>query len=439
MTFNEQIRSYLYQNKEYVDNRIEEGIELFRKGNAKISFVDKNGDPLKSVKVKATMKRHEFSFGANLFMLDEISNPEKNEKYKEYFKKLFNTATLPFYWCDIEPEKGKPRYEKDSPKVYRRPAPDLCVEWCKENLITPKAHCLNYDQYTPSWVEYKSVEAVKTALKKHFKELSERYAESIYPWEVTNETFFENNKTVFYEEDDYAEWSFKKAEEYFPKNELIINEAMYQSWETFAGNRTPYYMQIKALLDKGCRIDAIGIQYHMFWQRNDMALDRLKTAYDLKRFYKVLDKYDDFKKPMQITEITIPAYSLEEDDEKLQAEILTMLYKVWFSHKNIEAIIYWNLPDGYAAFAPEGSEDGENYYHGGLIRYDFTKKPAYEALDNLINEEWCTKIEEEVNGVLEFRGFFGEYEIEAEANGQKIKISFTLSKNNINNEITIEV
>ena len=65
-----------------------------------------------------------------------------------------------------------------------------------------------------------------------------------------------------------------------------------------------------------------------------------------------------------MTEVTIPAYSNSEEDEALQAEIIEKLYSIWFSHSNMEQIIYWNLVDGYAAFAPQGDMTaGENYYY----------------------------------------------------------------------------
>ena len=74
------------------------------------------------------------------FMLDELETEEKNKKYKKCFAELFNMATLPFYWRDLEPEKDKQRYDKDSPKIYRRPATDLCIEFCEEHGIEPREH-----------------------------------------------------------------------------------------------------------------------------------------------------------------------------------------------------------------------------------------------------------------------------------------------------------
>ena len=116
------------------------------------------------------------------------NSAEKNEIYKARFAEAFNLATLPFYWKDLEPERGKPRYAKDSPRVYRRPSPDLCVEWCESNGIEPKEHCLNYpaDYTCPDWAKGE-VQKEKAFLEKRFRELAERYAGRIPMWEVTNE------------------------------------------------------------------------------------------------------------------------------------------------------------------------------------------------------------------------------------------------------------
>ena len=81
-----------------------------------------------------------------------MARDELNKKYRDDFKKYFTTATVPFYWNGLEPEKGKPRFDKNSEKIYRRPAPELCVEYCEENGINPKLHCLVYDKFLPDWL-----------------------------------------------------------------------------------------------------------------------------------------------------------------------------------------------------------------------------------------------------------------------------------------------
>jgi GH35 family endo-1,4-beta-xylanase len=198
-----------------MNTTVQANIERYRKGDAKFEIVDENGVPVSNAKVTVKQKTHEFKYGANIFMLDELETDEKNQVYKDAFKQIFNIATIPFYWSDLEPEQGKPRYAVDSPKIYRRPPIDLCVNYCLENGIEPKAHCLNYDNFKPEWLKDADVPTYKRALDKRFRELAERYADIIPSWEVTNETLILNSNGMhfskFYYEDDFVEWSFLTA------------------------------------------------------------------------------------------------------------------------------------------------------------------------------------------------------------------------------------
>lgn len=424
-------------NKAYMQDRVQSGIEANRKGLATLSFVDAEGQPVSNVHVEVRQKTHDFKFGANIFMLDELEIEEKNAEYKKRFRELFNLATIPFYWSDLEPEQGHPRFSKDSPKIYRRPAPDLCMEFCSENGIEPKLHCLNYDQWTPLWVP-DDVQNVKKYMDKRFSEIAARYANTIPSMEVINETLCPQGKktdsrqgTRFFREPDIVEWSFEHARKYLPANKLIINEATDFVWgEAFKHNRSQYYMQIERALAKGASIDSIGMQYHMFYRAEE---EQARTAakYDPRLLYEVMDRYADFGKPLQVTEITIPAYSWQEEDEEIQAEIIRNLYSIWFSHPNMEAAIYWNLIDGYAAFAPQGDMSfGENYYHGALLRFDMTPKPAYYALKKLIHETWNTRLslDSGVRSEIDLKGFYGQYEIEITADGKTMTSSMHLEK-----------
>lgn len=421
------------EKRSMTEARIKAGIEENRKGWCKISVCGEDGKPIPGVKIKATQKTHEFRFGANLFMLDELETTEKNEKYKEYFKNLFNMATLPFYWDALEPEKGKQRYAADSPKLYRRPAPDLCIEFCEKNGIEPREHALAYEHFFPEWLKGKSTFEVKHELSRRMKEVAERYGDKIRTMEVTNEMDWGVGcgVTDFYEDNDYIEWCFKEAEKHMGANQLVINEWTGMIWENKGRNRDPYYMQIENALLKGARIDAVGMQFHMFNRAED-AVERTRKTYDPEQLYRITDRYSDFNLPLQITEVTIPAYSCESGDEELQAEILRNLYSIWFSQKNVEQIIYWNLVDGYAFGTPQGDMTaGENYYHGGLVRFDFTKKPAYSMLESLIKKEWHTEAEtvSDADGNAVFNGFYGEYELKITVNGKKPTRTLNFAKN----------
>lgn len=434
------------RKRAFMEAKIEDGIENFRKGYAFLTVKDAAGNPLKGEKIRVKLKRHAFYHGANIFMLDEMENEEKNSLYKKHYAQVFNTATLPFYWCDIEPEPGKLRFAKDSPRIYRRPVPDLCLEFCENNNIIPKAHCLNYGTVTPKWVE-NSVSGNKLALEKRFAELSERYRDKINFWEVTNETFWDAKDPAFanfpfYMEPDLIEWSFEMARKYFPAHKLAINESNRWIWEktAFYFDRSPYFMQIQRALTRGAKIDSIGMQYHMFYDRKDAA-GKCMPFYDPEWLWDILDTYWKLQIPIHISEMTIPAYSNDPADEAIQAEIIRNLYRIFFSHPAMEGILYWNLIDGYAYAAEPGDmSTGENRFYGGLLRYDGSVKPSYEVIRQLFHEEWMTDLElvTDEEGRAEFKGFYGDYEIAAE-HGKKAEITLVKSlKRNHNIVMDVE-
>lgn len=401
-------------NKDYINKRVSEGIEKNRKGKAVLKIVDEKGNSLSNARVEIKQISHEFKYGANIFMLDEFECEEKNKIYREKFKEICNIATLPFYWKDLEPTEGTLRFAKESERIYRRPALDLCLEYCKENGIEPKEHCLVYETWMPEWLDKNNLDLIKEKYEERIRILAERYGEHIPVWEVTNETlYFFKECSALYQEPDLIEWSFKCAEKYLSKNRLLINDAHCNIWNVFNGNRSQYYMQIERAIKNGARIDGIGLQFHMFYNKEDEK-NETELFYDPLHLYKVLDCYSDFGKPLSITELTIPAYSQNAEDEEIQAEIMKWLYSIWFSHENVEAIIYWNLVDGYAAFASQGDmAAGENYYHGGLMRFDMTPKPAYFAIRDMFKKQWHTEETKctNDNGMVDFSGFYGDYEI----------------------------
>lgn len=111
-----------YYNERSAASRLREecGIELNRKGDAVITISVPEGQPMpENITLEVEQKNHEFRFGANLFMLDELETPEKNAIYRRKFPEIFNLATLPFYWNTLEPQQGNPRFAADSPKIYR--------------------------------------------------------------------------------------------------------------------------------------------------------------------------------------------------------------------------------------------------------------------------------------------------------------------------------
>ncbi len=101
---------------------------------------------------------------------------------------------------------------------------------------------------------------------------------------------------------------------------------------------------------------------------------------------------------------------------------------------------HWN-PDPEMIKKSQGDMTvGENYYYGGLLRFDMTPKPAYYTIKNLFEKEWHTEEERVTNaaGEIKFSGFYGIYDLEIELDGKTVTKEIKLCKNSRNiMEITI--
>ncbi len=398
-----------------VVQKIDAGIEQHRKGDAVILVVDKEGSPLRDIQVSAAQKSHAFLFGANLFVLGQLATPELNAGYEQAFTRIFNFASLPFYWGDLEPERGKPRFGKDAPYIWRRPPPDALLAWCKAHNITPKGHPLLWHSINPEWMPAEP-DALHAAYTKRFGEIATRYGNDIPIWDVVNESLVcPATYPLFSQDRAYVSWAFEQAHQAFPDDTLLmINEVMHASHKPVDENA--YLDQVKALLASGAGIESIGFQFH-FFSRD--ALDKqflADPAYTPDNLWQVYETFSALGLPLYIAEITIPGSG--DNGPATQAEVVEHLYRLWFSVNGMAGITWWNLVDK-SAYGNEGQA------LGGLVDETLQPKPAYQALDRLINQEWKTDYtgKTDANGRVMFRGFAGDYQITATASDGTERVS----------------
>ena len=137
---------------------------------------------------------------------------------------------------------------------------------------------------------------------------------------------------------------------------------------------------------------------------------RMETGsfFDPAHLLQVMDQLGQLNLPLHISEISLPCYPEFPRDiaREIQGELLRNFYRVWFSQKNCQSIVYWNLCDGTAY-------GDESRFNAGLIGPDFTEKPSYRILDSLINHEWHTEttVATDENGEAVWNGFYGEYDL----------------------------
>lgn len=389
-------------NDPAIEQRIRTGIEKNRMGDFILQLPSLKG----KAEIEIHQLTHDFLFGCNIFMLKGFKEEAKNKRYEEAFTSLFNLACVPFYWKTLEPEKGKPRYAANSSFVYRRPPPDMVLNFCQEKGITPKGHTLVWDHPVhsiPDWLP-KDTTVAKELISNRIKDLGKHYGKTVQMWDVVNEVLKTHSGVSL--PADYALNAFQDAQRYFPASaQLMINEVTPEVWQNYHREYSPFFLLIQNLLARGAHIGGIGLQFHFFSEplHYDVLAGKTITPADI---INVLDLYGSFGKPVHISEITLPTLPYNEEGMRNQAKLTRNFYRLWFSHPAVESIIWWNAADGTAVA-------GEDKWHGGFLNEDLSPKPAFDVLNNLINTEWKTTIKKSVSNVSEisFRGFFGEYVI----------------------------
>lgn len=383
------------------ETRVRMGIEQNRKSGAAVEVVDAGGRKIAGAAVSVRQVSHDFLFGCAFPAWTGVPKhlgEDGWENWNKYFTRIFNYATSEnaLKWGPLEREEG----------TYRWEGGDFMVSWCRERDIRIKGHTLiwpyaNKGHGFPTWLQNHTPEKVHQLAKRHIGTVIGRYKDDIRIWDVVNEPihldWFAKNW-----DKDYEIYAYKWAREADPKATLVIND-----YAGFRGDHRRFVPHVRDLLEKGAPIDAIGEQAHdpPHW-------------YSPREIFTTLDSMASTGLPIHITELTYPSneaditggFAQGKWTEEKQGEFYRYFMTLVFSHPKVEAITLWAMWDGSSWLKP-----------GGVIRQDWTPKPAYHALDELINEKWKTRLEarSDTNGEVKFRGFHGDYEVTVTTTGGK--------------------
>ena len=409
-----------------VQKAIDGRIEKYRKSDAMVLLTDvKPGSDVKIEQIS-----HEFLFGGQIFNFNQLGSKELDDKYKAVFGTLLNSATIPFYWAAHEMDRGTIRYEtcaEDNPKFWaespdptkerfwRRPATDQIVEFCEQKGIFRHGHTLIYrGKHVPLWVrgESEDVAEMEKLFEARIREIARHYRDRINRWDLVNESAETTQERHHSEYDpnnppggrfgvmplDYTYKTFKIADQVFPKNVAFSTNDYCMD--------TPYFDQIAHLRSRGCRIDAIGVQGHLTYPPENSIEAANGTHYRPEYYLWLMNEFHKNGLPLHISEVSVMPPTNDEKGYAMQAYVIRNIYRMWFSWPKAEGITYWDLVDGGAV--------GSVPQTSGIFTRQMEPKPAYFALERLINHEWKTNIvrtAEDKRFKHHFRGFKGRYRI----------------------------
>ncbi len=373
-----------------------------RKTSKTVRFTDKSGYALAGQQIHIKQTGHEFLFGCGAFEFipHVMSGGEEEKQLVDSWLRIFNYATLPFYWGNYEKTEGQP--DKD--------ALMKTAMFLKDKGVKVKGHPLCWHTACADWLmKYDNETIMKKQLDRIEREVT-GFKGVIDMWDVINEVVimpifdkYDNAITRICKDKGRVgliKTVFDKAHECNPDAVLLLNDF---------NTSINYEILIDGCLNAGVPISAIGIQSHQhqgYWGREKLE--------------EVLERFSQFDLPIHFTENTLisgeimPSHIVDLNDwvveswpttpegEERQAKEIEEMYRILFSHPLVQAITTWDYRDGAWLGAPSG-----------YIRKDNTLKPSYEMLHKLIKEEWWTDttVTTDENGFASIDIFKGEYEL----------------------------
>ena len=380
-----------------------ERIEKIRKGELTVKVVDESGTPVKEAKVEIIQKKHDFGFGTALtyrMLTGRYANTDAAKKYKEIVKEYFNCAVHEnaMKWRQLERVQNKPDYTNA----------DAMFDWCKENEIKMRGHCLLWasPRCVPAWLKKLPKDKQREATLKRIEHCVTHFKGKIEEFDVNNEMIANHYfKDVLGE--DFRVEMFKATKKANPKSRLFLND-----YGVLAGyHLDKYCKQIEWFLKKKAPVDCIGCQGHFGRMPSMMSI------------WFALQRLAKYKLPIKITE-----FDVNTKDEKYKAKALEDFYRICFSHQSVEGILMWGFWKR-AHWKPDAA----------IFDKDFKPLPAAKAYKKLIFEEWWSKVEGKTNeaGVFKTRVFFGEYEIRTTHNNKTVTSKIIFPKSQKQKEFSI--
>lgn len=393
----------------------------------RIQVLDAAGKPAANTQVQAKLVNHRFLFGmgafdalpaaareaGNINFYQDKITPEKKfyQDRVELMTQVFNYGTLPFYWGGYEPQEGNVLFQS------RMDAAKLLIS----KGVKVKGHPLCWHTACADWLmEYDNATIFRKQIDRIHRDVT-AFKGTIDMWDVINETVimpvydrYDNAITRICREMGRVpliKAVFEAAKESNPNSTLLINDF----------NLSPEYHRVIAeCLDAGAPIDAIGIQTHQH------------QGYRGKAYMEeVLERFSTFGLPLHFTENTLvsgqimPAdivdlndYQVDEwpttpeGEERQKKEWLEMV-ELLFAHPLVEAVTGWDFADGAWLHAPSG-----------VIRADNTPKPSYDALKDLIHNQWTTNVTlcTDANGFATLEGYKGTYTLTTPASSASMTL-----------------
>lgn len=315
------------------------------------------------------------------------------EKYKDYFKIgaavssrtiITHEALLKTHFNSLTCENEMKFINLHSQEeVYDFKEADSIYHFAQKNQMALRGHTFMWHNQTPDWV-FKDAdkETLLRRFKEHVTQVSTRYADAIYCWDVVNEAIEDKRDQILRQTkwleiigERYMDDAFTIAKEVLPHTDLYYND--YN--ETNEEKRVKIYNIVKGMKERNVPIDGVGLQCH--FNIVSPTMDELKRSIEL---------YAELGLKLQITEMDVSLFAFEDRRKiaaptkellKAQAAIYEESFKIFRSYKDIiDSVTLWGVADDVTWLDGFPVRDRKNW----PLLFDENHEPK-EAFERIMN------------------------------------------------------
>lgn len=247
-------------------------------------------------------------------------------------------------------------YLRPREDVFDFEQPDALLAFARENGMYFRGAAMFWNDWPAPWLKGKSSREIERIFDEHIDVVGGRYAGAMHSWDAVNEPFWPDSgapggfrRGPWYDAmgEGYIERVFRRLARVDGQAKLVLNEAFTEQDDDLGRRvRAAMLPLIDRLLDKGVKLDAIGLQAHI----------RPGVAFNIEPFLRFLEeiarrKLDIYLTEFDIEDVTMPK-EIAKRDEQVALWTSRFLDPV-LKNRAIKVLITWHLSDRYSWYREE--------------------------------------------------------------------------------------
>lgn len=248
-------------------------------------------------------------------------------------------------------------YLRPSEEVFAFEQADALLAFARENGMPFRGHTLFWNDYPPRWLLGKNAREIERIFDTHLEVVATRYAGAMQSWDVVNEPLWPDSgmpggfrRGPWYDAmgENYIFRAFERIAKIDTTAKLVLNEAFTEQDDHLGRSVRRHFLPlVDRMLDKGLKLDAIGLQAHL----------KPGLAFDIDAFLRFIEEIGRRKLEIYLTEFDVDDQHFAREIPVRDADVArfgeAFLAPV-LKNKAVKALITWHLSDRYSWYREPG-------------------------------------------------------------------------------------